>query len=105
MLFLDIIKIYNLFYIMTTEILDRFKKMSLKEMEKSLIMYKNFIGFTDKIKVHANSIPMLFGFVFKAPNYYTPDPKLERELESCINRKKQGGYDDYDDNEHFGMGN
>ena len=98
MLFLDLIKIYNVFYIMTTEILDRFKRMSHKEMEKAFAMYKNFINFTTSVKKEANTIPLHFGFVFKAPNYYTPDPKLENSLKRCMEQKEAGvsGYADED---------
>jgi len=84
MLFLDLIKIYNIYYILVTEILDRFKKMPLKEMEKSLTVYKNFLRFTEDVKREANIIPLNFGFVFKSPSYYVPDPKLEKSLGSYI---------------------
>ena len=47
MLFLDLIKIYNVFYIMITQILDRFKKMTLIDMEKALSIYKVFTTFTE----------------------------------------------------------
>jgi len=79
MLFLDLIKIYNVFQIMMAEILDRFKKMSLKDMEKSFGIYKSFLKFTENVKKEANVIPLHFGFVFKAPNYQL-DPKLEKTL-------------------------
>ena len=42
MIFLDLVKIYNVFYIMTMETLDRYKKMSVGEMTKALVMYQNF---------------------------------------------------------------
>lgn len=77
MLFLDMIKIYNIYYVLMTEILDRYKKsLTLPEMEKAFKMYQNFIAFNDMVKREANSIPMVFGFVFKPPNYYIPDAKL-----------------------------
>jgi hypothetical protein len=77
MLFLDMIKIYNLYYILITEILGRYKKsLNLQEMEKAYKMYNDFIQFNEIVKREANSIPMLFGFNFKAPNYYVPDSKL-----------------------------
>ena len=58
MLFLDLIKIYNIFYIMVTEILDRFKNMTFQDMEKSFKIYRNFIKFTDDVKKEANAIPI-----------------------------------------------
>lgn len=103
MLFLDLIKIYNVFYIMVTEILDRFKRMNMRDMERSYEIYKAFLGFTENVKREANSIPLVFGFVFKNPSYYTPDPKLEKTLQRCMQSKEMGGQDDFDD-EDFGMG-
>ncbi len=51
MLFLDLIKIYNIYYILITEVLDRYKKsLSLQEMEKAYLMYKTFIQFNDVVK-------------------------------------------------------
>jgi len=77
MLFLDMIKIYNIYYILITEVLDWYKKtLSLVEMEKAFKMYQNFISFNEVVKWEANSIPMVFGFVFKPPSYYIPDAKL-----------------------------
>ena len=105
MLFLDLIKIYNVFYIMVTEILDRFKRMSHKDMERSYQIYKAFLGFTENVKKEANSIPLVFGFVFKNPSYYTPDPKLEKTLQRCMKTKEMGGAQDEDfDAADFGMG-
>lgn len=84
MLFLDLIKIYNVYYIMVTEVLDRFKRMAGKDMDRAYAMYKAFLSFTENVKREANSIPLVFGFVFKAPSYYTPDPKLEKTLQRCM---------------------
>lgn len=94
MLFLDLVKIYNVFYIMTMETLDRYKRMSSSEMNKALVLYKNFCNFTETLKKEANTIPMLFGFTFKEPNYYKPDPKKERAMKNAMNEKERGGFDE-----------
>ena len=91
MLFLDLVKIYNVFYIMTMETLDRYRKMSASEMSKAMVMYKNFCNFTETLKKEANTIPMLFGFTFKEPNYYKPDLKKERAMSSALKDKESGG--------------
>ncbi len=101
-MFLDLIKIYNVFYIMVTEVLDRFKRMSVKEMDRAYAMYKAFLAFTESVKKEANSIPLVFGFVFKAPSYYTPDPKLEKTLQRCMNSREMGGGEEFED-EDFGI--
>jgi len=85
MLFLDLIKIYNIYYILITEVLDWYKKsLSLQEMEKAYLMYKTFIQFNDVVKREGQNIPLVFGFVFKPPNYYIPDAKLEKTLEKIL---------------------
>ena len=85
------------------EILDRFKKMSLKDMEKSFGIYKAFLKFTENVKKEANVIPLHFGFVFKAPNYQL-DPKLEKTLQSCISKKERGEEVDDDQYADFDLG-
>lgn len=88
MLLLDMIRIYNLYYILITEILGRYKKgLTLPEMEKAFKMYKDFITFNEVVKREANSIPMVFGFSFKSPNYYVPDGKLQKNLEKILEQK------------------
>ena len=94
MLFLDLVKIYNVFYIMTMETLDRYKRMSASEMNKALVLYKNFCNFTETLKKEANTIPMLFGFTFKEPNYYKPDPKKEKAMKNAMKDKERGGFDE-----------
>lgn len=101
MIFLDLVKIYNVFYIMTMETLDRFKKMGSAEMNKALVMYKNFCSFTDTLKKEANTIPMLFGFSFKEPNYYKPDSKKERAMKNALKDKEAGGDGFIDDDDDF----
>ena len=98
MIFLDLVKVYNVFYIMTMETLDRYKRMSSTEMNKALVLYKNFCSFTDTLKKEANTVPMLFGFSFKEPNYYKPDSRKEKAMKNALRDKESGGdgfaYDD-----------
>lgn len=101
MIFLDLVKIYNVFYIMTMETLDRYKRMSVTEMNKALILYKNFCSFTDTLKKEANTIPMLFGFSFKEPNYYKPDAKKERAMKNAKKDKEAGGDGFVDEDDDF----
>jgi len=101
MIFLDLVKIYNVFYIMTMETLDRYKKLTPAEMNKALILYKNFCNFTDTLKKEANTIPMLFGFTFKEPNYYKPDPNKERAMKNALKDRETGGDDYMNDEEGF----
>jgi hypothetical protein len=101
MLFLDLVKIYNVFYILTMETLDRYRKMSAEEMQKSLILYQNFCNFTESLRKQANTIPMMFGFTFKEPSYYKPDANKERAMKNALKDKEAGG-GDFEDDEDFG---
>jgi len=65
--------------------------MSATEMNKALVLYKNFCSFTDTLRKEANTIPMLFGFSFKEPNYYKPDAKKERAMKNALQDKEAGG--------------
>ena len=101
MIFLDLVKIYNVFYIMTMETLDRYKRMGASEMNKALILYKNFCNFTDTLKKEANTIPMLFGFSFKEPSYYKPDSNKERAMKNALKDKEAGGDGFMDDDDEL----
>ncbi len=70
-------------------------------MNKALVMYKNFCSFTDTLKKEANTIPMLFGFSFKEPNYYSPDSKKERAMKNALKSKEEGGDGFIDDGDDF----
>ena len=63
-------------------------------MEKAFKMYQAFISYNEMVKWEANNIPLLFGFVFKAPNYYIPDTKLAKTLERILDQKRAGGQTD-----------
>jgi hypothetical protein len=101
MIFLDLVKIYNVFYIMSMETLDRYKKMSSGDMAKAVVLYKNFCNFTDTLRKEANTIPMLFGFSFKEPNYYKPDANKEKAMKRALKDKESGG-GGFEDDEDFG---
>jgi hypothetical protein len=102
MIFLDLVKIYNVFYIMTMETLDRYRKMNVNEMTKALVMYQNFCNFTESLKKQANTIPMMFGFTFKEPSYYKPDANKERAMKNALKDKEAGGDGDEFGDEDFG---
>lgn len=66
------------------------------------MMYKTFIQFNEVVKREAQNIPLVFGFVFKPPNYYIPDAKLEKTLEKILDQKRAGRAHDGEDFEFGG---
>jgi hypothetical protein len=62
MLFKDLIKIYKVYYVHVTEILERFPALSAEEGQKAFVMYQNFVNLTDSIKNKANKLIYTFNF-------------------------------------------
>ena len=103
--FNDLIRIYNTFYLIMTELLDRFSKLSLPDMKKGLKVYHNFLSLTDTVKREASALPMLFGFNYNPPNYWKADPKLKDVLTVCIEEKEQGGSTSKVNSDFYNRGN
>ena len=72
-IFADLIQIYKVFYILVTEILERFPTLSLDQAKKTLIMYQNFLDFNNIMKSKAERIMIEFNFSMQLPTFYTPD--------------------------------
>ena len=53
-LFLDLIFIYKVFYVLITEVLDRFPELTKEQSEKFLVIYQNFVNFTKILKAKGN---------------------------------------------------
>lgn len=62
MLFKDLIKIYKIYYIHITEILERFPTLNHADGQKAFVMYQNFVNLTDGIKTKANKLIFAFSF-------------------------------------------
>jgi hypothetical protein len=62
MLFKDLIKVYKVYYVHITEILERFSGLDVEDMKKAFIMYQNFVNLTDGIKTRANKLIYTFNF-------------------------------------------
>jgi len=62
MLFKDLIKVYKVYYVHITEILERFSGLSNDEAKKAFVMYQNFVNLTEGIKTKANKLIYTFNF-------------------------------------------
>jgi len=56
MLFKDLIKVYKVYYVHITEILERFASMKSDDCRKAFEMYQNFVSMTETIKTKANKL-------------------------------------------------
>ena len=62
MLFKDLIKVYKVYYVHITEILERFAQLNFEDGQKAFAMYQNFVNLTDGIKTKANKLIYTFNF-------------------------------------------
>jgi hypothetical protein len=62
MLFKDLIKIYKVYYVHVTELLERFPTLDFDTATKAFLVYKNFVNLTDAIKTRANKLIYAFNF-------------------------------------------
>jgi hypothetical protein len=62
MLFKDLIKVYKVYYVHITEILERFADLQSDQCKKAFEMYQTFIKLTDTIKTKANKLIYQFNF-------------------------------------------
>lgn len=88
MLFKDLIQIYKDFYVVVTEILERFVEFSYEQSKKAYIIYHNFVNLTNIMKSKADKIMYEFKFdTISLPKYYVPEEGLMDTLKYCIENK------------------
>jgi len=84
MVFKDLKKIYQVYYVHITEVLERFPTLSFEEGQKAFIMYQNFVNLTEAIKTRANKIVYTFQFPIALPEFYTPEKGLVDTLRVVV---------------------
>ncbi len=85
MLFKDLIKVYKVYYIHITEILERFSNLGQEDAQKAFIMYQNFVNLTEGIKTKANKLVYTFNFPIQLPDFYNPEKGLIDTLRVVVN--------------------
>lgn len=88
MLFKDLIKIYKVYYVHVTEILERFPALEFSIAEKAFVMYTNFVNLTDAIRNRANKLIFAFNFPIQLPDFYKPEPGLQDTLKVVLKSLK-----------------
>jgi len=91
MCFKDLIKIYKIYYVHITEILERFPSLNSSEAPKALIMYENFVNLTEAIKTKANKLIYTFNFPIQLPDFYNPEKGLVDTLKVVVQSAQDGG--------------
>lgn len=80
MLFKDLIKVYKVYYVHITEILERFASLKSDDCRKAFEMYQNFVKLTEVIKTKANKLIYQFNFPIQLPDFYNPEKDLVETL-------------------------
>eukprot|EP00347_Sterkiella_histriomuscorum_P001591 403371440 len=88
LLFQDLIQIYKVFYVLVTEILERFTDLQIDLAKKAFVVYQNFVNLTQTMRSKCNFIMAEFNFTVKLPEFYQPDPVLVQTLKICIEEKQ-----------------
>ena len=91
MCFKDLIKIYKIYYVHITEILERFPTLGPSEAPKALVMYENFVNLTEAIKTKANKLIYTFNFPIQLPDFYNPEKGLVETLKVVVQSAQEGG--------------
>lgn len=89
MLFKDLIKIYKVYYVHVTEILERFPTLDFDVASKGFVMYQNFVNLTEAIKTRANKLIYAFNFPIQLPDFYKPEPGLQDTLKVILKGLKE----------------
>jgi hypothetical protein len=90
MLFKDLIKIYKVYYVHITEILERFASLKSEECKKAFEMYQNFVKLTEVIKSKANKLVYQFNFPIQLPDFYNPEKELVETLRVVCEQNDTG---------------
>ncbi len=85
MLFKDLIKIYKVYYVHITEILERFASLKFEDCQKAFVMYQSFVTLTEQIKGKANKLIYQFNFPIQLPDFYNPEKDLVETLRVVVN--------------------
>ena len=89
LLFQDLITIYKVFFVLVTEVLERFSELNVDMAKKAFVVYQNFVNLTSTMKSKATFIMSEFEFTVKLPEFYQPDPVLVNTLKICIEEKQK----------------
>lgn len=84
MLFKDLIKVYKVYYVHITEILERFAQLNFEDGQKAFKMYQSFVNLTDSIKSKANKLIYSFNFPIQLPDFYNPEKGLVDTLRVVV---------------------
>lgn len=88
LLFFDLLKIYQSYYLLVTVMLEKFDKMDLKDAKRAFIIYLNFIKINKEIRKMASCVILEFNIKLKI-HFYDIDTKVIEALKLSIETKEK----------------
>jgi hypothetical protein len=88
LLFVDLLQIYQPYYLLITVMLEKFEEMTLKDAKRAFIIYMNFIKINKEIRKMASSISLEFNINIGI-NFYDIDVKVVDALKISIEHKEK----------------
>jgi hypothetical protein len=89
MLFKDLIKVYKVYYVHITELLERFEKLGGEEQKRAFEMYQLFVVRTDGMKTKAAKLVYQFNFPIQLPDFYNPEKDMVETLRVVVEGNDQ----------------
>jgi hypothetical protein len=84
----DLLQIYQSYYVLITVMLDKFEEMSLKDAKRAFIIYLNFVKINKEIRKMATSIIAEFHIKIDIA-FYDIDTKVVEALKLSIEKKER----------------
>lgn len=88
LVFVDLLQIYQSYYLLITVMLEKFEEMSLKDAKRAFIIYLNFIKINKEIRKMASSIVSEFNIKIGI-NFFDIDTKVIEALKISIELKEK----------------
>lgn len=88
LVFVDLLQIYQSYYLLITVMLEKFEEMSLKDAKRAFIIYLNFIKINKEIRKMASSIVSEFNIKIGI-TFFDIDTKVIEALKISIELKEK----------------
>lgn len=88
MLFVDLLKIYQSYYLLVTVMLEKFTEMDLKDAKRAFLIYLNFIKINKEIRKMASTVISEFNIKLKF-YFYEVDNRVIEGLKLAIEAKEK----------------
>jgi ANTH domain len=88
LVFVDLLQIYQSYYVLITVMLEKFEEMSLKDAKRAFIIYLNFVKINKEIRKMASTIIADFHIKIDIA-FYDIDTKVVEALKMSIETKER----------------